>query len=168
MDCRPYNYYEDCTKSSGEQTRSAVPQPSAMLHATGTLSNPLPPGVLKSGNVHSALEIQAQVQELREATERMKAAKLFMKKWKKEQKAASGKREEKKRLEEQLKRVKLEVKLEDEAAKQQSTLETTKRKRVNDDDNSDSESDGFGMSDTKKNVCLRLWTNGKRDIEGQH
>ena len=125
--------------ASGEQTRSAVPQTSAMLHSTGTLSNPLPtgtlsnplpPGVLKSGNYLEYLEIQAQVQELREATERMNAAKLFMKKWKKEQKAASGKREEKKRLKEQLKRVKLEVKLEDEAAKQQSTLETTKRKRV--------------------------------------
>ena len=152
-------------QSSGEQTRSAVPQTSAMLHSTGALSNPLPPGVMQSGNYLEYLEIQAQVQELREATERMKAAKLFMKKWKKEQKAASGKREEKKRLEEQLKRVKLEVKLEDEAAKQQSTLETTKRKRVNDDDNSDSESDGFGMSDTKKKRVLTTvdkWQKGHR------
>jgi hypothetical protein len=106
--------------------------------------------LLPPAKVDTALEVEDQLRELREATERMKAAKLFMKNWKKEQKKSSGKREEKKRLEEQLKRVKLEVKLEDEAAKQQSTLETTKRKRSNDDDMSDSDSDGFGMAGNKK------------------
>ncbi len=62
------------------------------------------------------------MREMHEAEKRVKAARQKMREWKKETMKSSSKRAEKKRLEEQLKRVKLEVQKEAEATKLQGKV----------------------------------------------
>jgi hypothetical protein len=70
--------------------------------ASQGLSNwgPLPTGI-SIENTHSPFEVSETMREMREAEKWVKAARLKMREWKKETMKSSGKRAEKKRLEEQ-------------------------------------------------------------------
>ena len=97
----------------------------------------LPPPPSADQNV-----IANAARELRDAQEKVKAAKKLMLHWKKEGIAKSHVRAEKKRLEARLKAVKLEVKKEAAATKLQAQHERTKRQRSDDSDpDVESESD---------------------------
>jgi hypothetical protein len=86
--------------------------------------------------------------------------------WKKESVGKSTMRAEKKRLEEQLKKVKLEVKKETAATKLQVQESRNKRKRMDDmDSDADSASDDNDVSDKPKKRVLTTvdkWQQGHR------
>ena len=123
-------------------------------HVARALYNPPPPPQM-FGKVPSldnaamdATAFEIKMRELREAEAKVKAAKKIMSTWKKESVSKSTMRAEKKRLEEQLKKVKLEVKKETAATKLQVQESRNKRKRMDDmDSDADSASDDNDVSD---------------------
>ena len=117
----------------------------------------LPPAPSADPNV-----IANAARELRDAQEKVKAAKKLMLHWKKEATEKSQVRAEKKRLEARLKAVKLEVKKEAAATKLQAQHERTKRQRSDDSDlDVDSDSDD---ERPKKRVLSTIdkWQKGHR------
>jgi hypothetical protein len=117
----------------------------------------LPPAPSADPNV-----IANAARELRDAQEKVKAAKKLMLHWKKEATEKSQVRAEKKRLEARLKAVKLEVKKEAAATKLQAQHERTKRQRSDESDiDVDSDSDD---ERPKKRVLSTIdkWQKGHR------
>ena len=142
-------------------------------HGSRSLYNPPPPpemsGTPLPSHDNAAMEgsaIEMKMRELREAQAKVKAAKKFMTAWKKDVVGKSTHRAKKIRLEEELKKVKLEVKMETAATKLQAQESRNKRKRMNDmDSDDDSASDGNDISDKpRKRVLTTIdkWQQGHR------
>jgi hypothetical protein len=105
---------------------------------------------------------------VRDAQEKIRNAKLKLKHWKRQKLEASGKRALKKKLEEQLKVVKREVKMEAEVTKRKTQMPPQKRKRGDDSDSNDDEVDdddiGFDLKKPTKRVLTAVdkWQKGHR------
>jgi hypothetical protein len=155
---------------SPEIEPAAAPPPGSQLFP---LSNPMtttsnvpppPPGFEATDKDENVSDYMRAV---REAQEKMRKAKKDFKRWKKAKLESSGKRALKKRLEEQLKVVKMEVKVKAAATKQVTQLPPQKRKRGDeseseDDDNGD---DDFGFVPKKMKRVLTAvdkWQKGHR------
>jgi hypothetical protein len=132
---------------------------------TTALDLPPPPPAFEATDKDE--NVSEYMMAVRDAQEKMRKSKTQLKLWKKAKLESSGKRALKKRLEEQLKVVKMEVKVEAAATKQETQLPPHKHKRgdeseSDDDDNGD---DDFGFEPKKMKRILTAvdkWQKGHR------
>ena len=153
----------------GVQQAAGPPRLSELypLSNSMTTASDLPPPPLAFEDTDKDQKASEYMIAVREAQENMRKPKTQLKLWKRAKLESSGKRALKKRLEEQLKVVKMEVKVEAAATKQETQLPPQKRKRgdesESDDDNKGDDDFGFEPKKMKRVLtAVDKWQKGHR------